>query len=463
MDDTGFGYFTVSGVTLGTDGNLYGTDQDGGTATCGTAGCGRVFRVTPGGTLTVLHNFVGTDGWDPHAPPIQGTNGKFYGTTPTTTAGSGISTAYSVTSGGLFTLLHTFTSAEGQSVYGGLVQGSDGNFYGVSAQGGANGLGTIFKMTPAGAVTVLHSFNGTDGNASYWPLIQATDGNFYGVTYLGGAFNEGVIFKITPGGTYSVLHSLDNASGDGQSPNSSLVQASDGKLYGVTAQGPSGVFGTIFNVTTTGTFKLLHTFSGGDGENPGSPLIQNTNGILYGTTTGGGSTACNGGCGVFYSLNMGLGGFATLSPALGKEGAKIGILGQGFGSSSVVKFGGTQATTVTRSGTTYLTATVPAGALTGAVTITTGTTTLTSSQHFKVTPTLPSFSPGSGPMGTVVTLTGTGLVQTTKIAFNGKSASFTVVSDSEVTATVPSGATTGTIVVTTKGGSVSSATKFTVN
>jgi uncharacterized repeat protein (TIGR03803 family) len=368
-----------------------------------------------------------------------------------------------VTSGGLFTLLHTFTTAEGQSVYGGLVQGSDGNLYGVSSQGGANGLGTIFKMTTAGAVTVLHSFNGTDGNASYWPLIQATDGNFYGVTYLGGAFNEGVIFKISPGGTYSVLHSLDNASGDGQSPNSSLVQASDGKLYGVTAQGPSGVFGTIFNITTTGTFKLLHTFSGGDGENPDSPLIQNTNGILYGTTTGGGNTACNGGCGVFYSLNMGLGEFATLSPTSGKEGAKIGIFGQGFSSSSVVKFGGTQATTVTRSGTTYLTATVPAGALTGSVTVTTGTTTLTSSQHFKVTPTLPSFSPSSGPIGTVVTLTGTGLAKTTKVAFNGKSASFTVVSDTEVTATVPSGATTGTIVVTTKGGSVTSATKFTVN
>jgi uncharacterized repeat protein (TIGR03803 family) len=385
VDDTNFGYFTVSGATLGTDGNLYGTDQDGGTGVCGTANCGRVYKVSPAGTLTVLHNFVGTDGEDPHAPPILGTNGTYYGTAPSSAAGSGISTAYSVTSSGTFTLLHTFSTAEGQNVYGGLVQGSDGNLYGTSAAGGANGFGTIFKMTTSGAVTVLHSFNGADGNGSYWPLIQASDGNYYGVAYSGGANNEGVIFKIASSGTYTVLHSLNNANGDGQSPNSSLVQGTDSKLYGVTAQGPSGVNGTIFSITTTGTFSLLHTFSGTDGANPGSPLIQNTNGVFYGTTTGGGTVnTCNGGCGVIYSLNTGAKSFITLQSTSGNVGSKVGIFGQGFTAASVVKFNGVAATSVTRTGATYLTATVPAGASNGFVTVTTGSTTLTGTQKFTV-------------------------------------------------------------------------------
>lgn len=464
VDDSGFGYFTVSGVILGTDGQLYGTDQNGGTGVCGVSNCGRVYKVSASGRMTVLHNFVGTDGQDPHAPPILGANGKYYGTAPSSTAGDGISTAYSVTSSGAFTLLHTFTTAEGQYVYGGLVQGSDGNLYGTSATGGANGVGTIFKMTTAGAVTVLHSFTGTDGNASYWPLIQASDGNYYGVTYAGGANNEGVIFKISSNGTYTVLYSLNNANGDGQSPNSSLVQGTDSKLYGVTAQGPSGVNGTIFNITTSGTFALLHTFSGTDGANPSTPLIQDTNGVFYGATSNGGTvTTCNDGCGVIYSLGVGLNPFASLGSTSGKEGAKVGIFGQGFTASSVVKFGGTQATTVTRSGTTYLTATVPAAALTGSVTVTTGATTLTSRQIFKVTPTLASFDPPSGAVGTSVTIDGTAFTQATNVTFAGQSATFTVVSDTQITATVPTGAVTGKITVTTKGGSATSKTSFTVN
>jgi large repetitive protein len=189
--------------------------------------------------------------------------------------------------------------------------------------------------------------------------------------------------------------------------------------------------------------------------------VQNTNGIFYGKTENGGTA----GDGVFYSFNEGLRPFATFLPAqsAGKEGAKIGILGQGFTSSSVVKFGGVQATAVTLSGSTFLTATVPAGALTGSVTVTTGTTTLTSPQTFKVLPTIKSFSPTSGPVGTSVTITGTGLKQATKVTFDGKSATFTVISDTEVTADVPTGAATGKITVTTKGGSATSTTSFTVN
>jgi len=459
-------FYPQSGVTLGTDGNFYGTNLNG-----GPSFYGQVYKVTPAGVETVLYNFTGgTDGLYPStAAPIEGTDGKFYGTASGSSGNIGPSTAYSITSGGVFTGLHTFTVAEGQYVYAGLVQGTDGNFYGVAWAGGPSpGWGTIFKMTKAGAVTVLHNFINTDGYQPAYPLIQASDGNFYGVASQFGFY--GCIFKITPNGTYTVLHSFAATGLEGENPSSSLVQATDGKLYGVTNLGGTDGGGTIYSITTTGTFSVLYNFdyntSITNGYSPASPLKQNTNGTLYGETTAGGtSTYCgSSGCGVVYSLDVGLGPFVNLVTASGKEGTKIGILGQGFTAGSVVKFGGTQATTVTRSGTTFLNATVPAAALTGLVTVTTGATTLTSNNTFRVTPTFPSFSPTSGPVGTPVVLTGTGLTQTTKVTFgNVKATTVTVNSDTQVTANVPTGAVTGKITITTLGGSVKSATNFTVN
>ncbi len=467
LNDT-VGGFVASGVTLGTDGNFYGTNQDLGPTGggCGFSGCGQVYKMTPAGVETVLYNFTNsaTDGYDPHSAPVEATNGKFYGTTPYS-AGLYISIAYSVTSTGTFSTVHTFANSEGQDVFAGFVQGTDGNLYGVAADQGANGYGTVFKMTTAGVVTVLHSFTGSDGNYPYLPLIQASDGNFYGTTAYGGANNAGVVFKITPSGTYTLLHSFEPSINEGNQPSSALTQATDGKLYGTTFYGgPYGNDGTLFSITPSGTFATLYNFCPAtgcaDGAGPNAPMKQNTNGILYGTTYNGGGS-CN--CGVVYSLNIGASPFASLVTTSGKEGANIGILGQGFSSSSVVKFGGVQATTVTHSGATFITATVPAAALTGPVTVTTGSTTLTSNKSFRVTPTITSFAPPSGPVGTSVVITGTGLTQATKVTFNLTSASFTVNSDTQITATVPTGATTGRIAVTTKGGSVSSATSFTVN
>jgi uncharacterized repeat protein (TIGR03803 family) len=386
------GFVPRSGVTLGTDGNFYGTDLDGGPQNCngGFAGCGEVYKITPAGVETVLHIFTDLgDGAFPFSAPIEGTDGKFYGTA---SGVSGLSTAYSVTSDGVFTLLHTFTAAEGQYVYAGLVQGTDGNFYGVAWAGGPPpGWGTIFKMTPAGAVTVLHNFTNTDGAQPSYPLIQLSDGNFYGVALQSGF--TGCIFKITSNGTYTVLHSFASTALEGENPSSSLVQATDGKLYGVCANGGTLGGGTIYSITTTGTFSVLYNFDGNNntnGDHPQSPLRQNTNGTLYGGTNNGGtSTNCTQGCGVVYSLDMGLGPFVNLVTASGRVGDQIGILGQGFTNASVVKFGGTQATTITLSGTTFITATVPVGALTGNVTVTTGATTLTSNTIFR----LPSREP----------------------------------------------------------------------
>ncbi|MGA8491377.1 MAG: choice-of-anchor tandem repeat GloVer-containing protein [Terriglobales bacterium] len=369
-----------SGVTLGTDGNFYGTTELNG------EGPGTVFKVTPKGVETGLHIFGNTgDGACPYAAPIEGTDGNYYGTTTTVCGFGSQGTVYKVTSAGVLTTLHTFTGPDGSNITAQLVQGTDGNFYGTSYDGGANNDGVIFKMTPSGTVTVLHNFTGTDGSAVYRGLIQASDGNFYGDTNAGGSANAGVIFKITPSGTYTVLHNF-NGTTDGNGLGSSLMQATDGKFYGVADAGGSSNLGTLFSITTGGTFFVLVNFNGTNGSAPNSPLRQNTNGVLYGDTYQGGDLSfCSGaGCGVFYSLNIGAKPFINLESTSGKVGSKVGIFGQGFSSSSIVKFNGVKATTVTRNGSTFLLATVPSGASDGKVTVTTGSTELTSSQTFIV-------------------------------------------------------------------------------
>jgi uncharacterized repeat protein (TIGR03803 family) len=366
----------LSGVTLGSDGNYYGTTKLNG------EGPGTAWQVTPAGTGKALHYFGNSgDGACPWAGPIEGTNGNYYGTTTTVCGFGSQSTIYTLTSSGALTTLYTFT--DGSNLTAPLVQGTDGNFYGVTESGGVNGDGSVFRMTPSGTVTILHSFDGTDGNQAYTGLIQASDGNFYGVTDIGGSSNAGVVFKISSSGAYTVLHNF-NGTTDGGQPWG-LMQATNGTLYGVAESGGSG-YGTIYSLTSSGTFTVLHNFVNTDGATPSSPLKQNTNGILYGDTNQGGNVSlCGGtGCGVFYSLNIGAKPFVTLSSTAGKVGSQVGIFGQGFSKSSVVKFNGTQVTKATLSGTTFITATVPAGATDGFVTVTTGSTTLTSSQKYTV-------------------------------------------------------------------------------
>jgi uncharacterized repeat protein (TIGR03803 family) len=247
---------------------------------------------------------------------------------------------------------------------------------------------------------------------------------------------------------------------DGAQPFGPLVQGTDGNLYGTTYGDNNFDPSTIFEITPSGKLTTLFTFGTINGYEPTGGLLQATNGTFYGTTLMGGAD----GLGTIFSLSTGLGPFVKTQPTSGKEGATIGIFGQGFTSSSVVQFGGVQATTVKLYGTTFLTAKVPTGALTGSVSVTADRTTLTSNQQFRVVPQLLSFNPPSGSVGTQVTITGVGFTQALGVGFGDNvPAEFTVNSDTEVTATVPAGAKTGPIGVVTKGGtSVSSAT-FTVN
>jgi uncharacterized repeat protein (TIGR03803 family) len=445
------------GLTLGTDGNLYGVLSGG-----GTNGYGSVFEITTTGTVTILHAFSSTEG-NGFYPPIQATDGNFYGTT----SSSGLNgVLYKLTSSGKFTVLHTFNrNVEGD---GGspLVQGTDGKLYTVAPEGALSG-GTILQFTTTGTVKILHNFafDRSEGYGIFTP-VQAPDGNFYGVCNQGGAQSSGTIWKISSSGSFKLLYSL-NGTTDGQYPGNRLSLGTDGKLYGSTeyegVNGAAGTGGTLFQVTTAGVYTVLFSFTGGNapsGSFPNTVLAEDTNGLFYGVTAYGGGSDSDG---TFYVLDNGLAPFVSLQTTSGKIGTKVGILGQGFTGSSVVKFGGVPASTITVSGSAFITATVPAGALTGSLTVTNGSTTLSSSQAFHVLPTITGFTPPSGPVGTPVTITGTGLTQTTKVAFGSKAAAFTVNSDIQLTATVPAGATTATIHITTKGGKVVSKTKFTVN
>ncbi len=295
------GFEPVAGLLQASDGNFYGTTEGG-----GNTGGGTVFNVTPGGTLTTLYNFCSqpncTDGDLPQAGLIQASDGNFYGTTYTGGSGSCFGrpcgTIFKITAWGTLTTLYRFGGGDGEAPTAGLIQASDGNFYGTTYYGGSGGLpeGTVFKITPEGTLTTLHSFcsqpNCTDGAEPQAGLIQASDGNFYGTTYTGGGNGAGTVFKITPSGTLTTLYNFCSQPNctDGDQPQAGLIQASDGNFYGTTPDGGSnGGYGTVFKITPSGTLTTLHSFDGFDGRQPLAELIQATDGNFYGTTYNAGS------------------------------------------------------------------------------------------------------------------------------------------------------------------------------
>ena len=474
-----------AGLVLATDGNFYGT-----TSSYATNNAGTIFKITPVGTLTTIYSFCAkancTDGSTPYAGLIQGADGNLYGTTYYGGA-NGDGAVFKVTTKGKLTTLYSFCAkancADGESPNAGLVQATDGNLYGTTLFGGANSEGTVFRITTTGKLTTLYDFcpedscaDGGDGASPLAGLVQATDGNLYGTTEQGGANASGTVFKITTAGKETVLYSfcaIANCA-DGYYPYAGLIQGTDGNLYGTTYEGGANTStcagyscGTVFKITTAGALTTLYDFCSKtdctDGAWPEGNLLQATNGTFYGITFQGGDSSCNSpdGCGTVYSLSMGLGPFVSFLNNPGKVKAEVEILGQGFTGTTAVSFNGTAAKFSLVSAN-YLTATVPSGATTGTVTVTTPTGTLDSNVAFRVTPQLTSFTPTSGPVGTAVTITGVSLTQTTSVSFNGTPATYKVNSDKSVTTTVPTGATTGTITITTDGGSATSKTKFTV-
>src|ERR1017187_6069622 len=187
-----------AGLVQAANGDIYGT-----TSAAQTSAGGTVFKITAGGTLTTLYSFCSqtncTDVPLPDGRLDQAANGDFYGTAVYGGAGNS-GTIFKITPTGTLTALHRFNGTDGAEPTGGLVQAANGDFYGTTDLGGANGSnGTVFKITPSGTLTTLYSFNGTDGGNPYAGLVQDTNGDFYGTTAYGGSNNDGTVFRLSVG------------------------------------------------------------------------------------------------------------------------------------------------------------------------------------------------------------------------------------------------------------------------
>jgi len=275
------------------DGNFYGTTRNG-----GEYGDGTVFQMTPAGTLTTVVSFDGTNGAFPEAPVIQGTDGNLYGTTQGGGSNSpigGAGTVFSMTTNGMFNYSVSLVGTNGSNLQAGLMQGIDGNFYGVTIDGGNEDpqRGTVFSLTSSGVFTSLHSMSGP-GNGPNGGLVQGADGWLYGASLLGGSY--GNIYKINTSGVVSNLFTFNNA--NGSSPTGPLVFGRDGNLYGLTEMGGTYGWGTIFEINTNGTFTNLFTFDGTNGSvqyygaDPDAfarGLILGSDGNFYGETVCGGA------------------------------------------------------------------------------------------------------------------------------------------------------------------------------
>ena len=394
------GALTQVGLVLGADRNFYGVTTYGGNTTACSLGCGTVFKITPAGVLTTLHTFEGADGEAPYGSLVQGIDGDFYGTTEYGGSGAcdeGCGTVFKITPAGALTTLHRFDgSTDAYLPFGALIQGPDAKFYGVTVQGGAGtscftACGTVFVMTPAGTVTTLHSFDFGDGGMPEAGMLLGSDGNFYGTTALGGASTAcslgcGTVFKITPSGNLTTLHSFDLS--DGARPMASLIQGTDGNLYGATFAGGSsaacpgnqgvGGCGTLFRMTPAGALTTLHEFDFTDGWGADG-LFQSTNGAFYGMTFLGGTVDG----GTIYRLSLGLGPFVRTVSTSGKAGQSVLVLSSHLAGTTSVTFNGTPAAFTVISPTSIST-TVPAGATTGPVQVITPGGTLTSNLPFRV-------------------------------------------------------------------------------
>ena len=249
-------------------------------------------------TETILYSFGSqpNDGYYPQAGLVQGSDGNFYGTTFFGGANGG-GTVFRISPSGSYRSLYSFGSspADGGEPSG-LVQGSDGNFYGTS-DGGTYGLGTVFRISPIGIETILYSF-GTFNGDGYYPsgtgLVQGSDSNFYGLTYFGGTYGLGTVFRISPIGIETILYSFGSSLNDGIYPVSELVQGSDGNFYGTTKAGGTstdcdGGCGTVFRISPSGVETILYSLGSSptDGQHPGG-LVQGSDGNFYGMTFAGG-------------------------------------------------------------------------------------------------------------------------------------------------------------------------------
>jgi uncharacterized repeat protein (TIGR03803 family) len=275
----------LTALVQGSDGKFYGTTS---------GGFGTVFQITTDRALTILYAFQGgNDGAGPSGL-AQGSDGDFYGTT---SAGgtNNVGTVFQTSTNGGLTSLHSFTGIDGEQPSAALLRSSDGDFYGTTSGGGAHANqfgqgGTVFQISTNAVFTSLYSFTGGDDGYGPNGLAQGSDGSFYGTTSSGGSNSVGTVFQIRTNGEFTSLYSFTGRD-DGYGPNG-LAQGSDGSFYGTTFSGGSNSVGTVFEINTNGQLTTLYAFgtvtnaSGGalDGANPQAALVQGSDGNFYGTT-----------------------------------------------------------------------------------------------------------------------------------------------------------------------------------
>jgi len=373
-----------TGVTLSTDGNLYGTTNQG-----GSVGAGVLFKVTSSGDFSILHDFSGgSDGWSPPAPPILASDGNLYGVTGNGTVDDGTVYRYSPSTGTFSTILSFNTDgSQGKQLSAQLLQGENGHLYGTAPLGGANGCGTVFELTTSGTMVHIFSFPcGAGGYLPTGPLIQASDGNLYGTTAAGGTVSKGecvqgcgTIFRYSHG-IASVLYRFSGFPADGGTAVAGLTEGSDGNLYGGTSVGGTHDRGALYQITLNGQYKLLYSLQGQIGASANAALLQSTTGIFLGNASFDGRYYE----GSLYSLDMGLGPFIALVRYTGRVGQPVQILGQGLKGSTAVTINGVPATSFKVVSNTFMTAVVPSSATSGPVVVTTPTGTLTSNHNLRI-------------------------------------------------------------------------------
>lgn len=277
-------------------------------------------------TYTVLYAFTGTggDASGPTGDLIRDAAGNLYGTSIYGGA-SGLGTVFKLDSTGTETVLYSFAGgADGETPNAGLVRDTAGSFYGTTQQGGTYKFGTVFKLDTTGTETILHSFGaGNDGQYPRAGLIRDAAGNLYGTASEGGTYAQGIVFKIDATGAETVLYNFPGGA-DGWGPIVGVIRDTAGNLYGSTTGGgdQSCDCGTVFKLDTTGTETVLHTFTYTDGARPGS-VTMDSSGNLYGTTVFGGITSffCRSGCGTVFKLDV-TGTYTLLHSFTGKRDGK---------------------------------------------------------------------------------------------------------------------------------------------
>lgn len=280
----GDGSLPYGDLTEGSDGALYGTTYRGGMHSVGT-----VFKVNKDGTGFLIVKSLGqslTGGFYPYAGVIEGLDGALYGATSMGGA-YGLGTVFKVGKDGSgWFKVRDFRPDDGHRPRGNLLLASDALLYGTTFQGGRYAAGTVFKIgTDGRGFLTVHDLGDRDGFLPYATVVETTDGVLYGTTRVGGAFGDGIVFKLQKDGSgFATLHDFNG--GDGAEPQASLLEASNGVLYGVATIGGIYRCGVVFRLKPDGTgFRTLHQFSGGDGCFPRAALIEASDGALYGTTS----------------------------------------------------------------------------------------------------------------------------------------------------------------------------------